>query len=203
MLPTRWNWRWMHLAAISATVVHKPRLLSDNGSSYVAADLAEYLDGQGHGSRSRCARTIRTDPGQDRALASNHEKPHLYWKTTTCLATWSVKSVRLSITTTTSVYQESLEQPDTRRRLSRPRHEDPEDQRGDQETDNPKTTLAPPICSPAKLKQKPNQSLRYKTAPVLRKTLTTDSLKSFANSGRSQTFRVSRTVSATGMTVSS
>ena len=26
-----------------ATVVHKPRLLSDNGSSYVAADLADYL----------------------------------------------------------------------------------------------------------------------------------------------------------------
>ncbi len=30
-----------------ATVVHKPRLLSDNGSSYVAADLAYYLDGKG------------------------------------------------------------------------------------------------------------------------------------------------------------
>ena len=31
----------------SATVVHKPRLLSDNGSSYVATDLAEYLDDKG------------------------------------------------------------------------------------------------------------------------------------------------------------
>ena len=31
----------------SATVVHKPRLLSDNGSSYVAADLADYLDEKG------------------------------------------------------------------------------------------------------------------------------------------------------------
>ncbi len=30
-----------------ATVVHKPRLLSDNGSSYVAADLAKYLDTNG------------------------------------------------------------------------------------------------------------------------------------------------------------
>ena len=30
-----------------AMVVHKPRLLSDNGSSYVAADLADYLDGKG------------------------------------------------------------------------------------------------------------------------------------------------------------
>jgi transposase InsO family protein len=31
----------------SATVVQKPRLLSDNGSSYVATDLAEYLDDKG------------------------------------------------------------------------------------------------------------------------------------------------------------
>jgi transposase InsO family protein len=31
----------------SAKVVHKPRLLSDNGSSYIAGDLAEYLKGKG------------------------------------------------------------------------------------------------------------------------------------------------------------
>ena len=31
----------------SATVVQKPRLLSDNGSSYVAADLADFLEGKG------------------------------------------------------------------------------------------------------------------------------------------------------------
>ncbi len=30
-----------------AMVAHKPRLLSDNGSSYVAADLADYLDDKG------------------------------------------------------------------------------------------------------------------------------------------------------------
>ena len=29
-----------------ATVVHRPRLLSDNGSSYIASDLAKWLDGQ-------------------------------------------------------------------------------------------------------------------------------------------------------------
>ncbi len=27
-----------------ATVIHKPRLLSDNGSSYIAGDLATWLD---------------------------------------------------------------------------------------------------------------------------------------------------------------
>src|SRR3982751_524710 len=29
------------------TVVHRPRLLSDNGSSYVAGDLARWLDAKG------------------------------------------------------------------------------------------------------------------------------------------------------------
>jgi putative transposase len=31
----------------SASVLHKPRLLSDNGSSYIAGDLAEYLEDKG------------------------------------------------------------------------------------------------------------------------------------------------------------
>jgi transposase InsO family protein len=30
-----------------ATVIHKPRLLTDYGSSYVAADLADYLEARG------------------------------------------------------------------------------------------------------------------------------------------------------------
>jgi transposase InsO family protein len=31
----------------SAKVVHKPRLLSDNGSSYISSDLAEWLQDRG------------------------------------------------------------------------------------------------------------------------------------------------------------
>lgn len=38
-----------------ATVLHKPRLLSDNRSSYIAGDLAEYLEDKGMEARSRCA----------------------------------------------------------------------------------------------------------------------------------------------------
>jgi putative transposase len=34
------------LAASGLNVVHRPRLLSDNGSSYVASDLADWLDKQ-------------------------------------------------------------------------------------------------------------------------------------------------------------
>ena len=57
-----------------ANVVHKPRLLSDNGSSYISGDLAEWLED--HGMDSRSGRTVSpANPGQDRALASNAEEP--------------------------------------------------------------------------------------------------------------------------------
>jgi len=57
----------------SAKVVHKPRLLSDNGSSYISSDLAEWLK-PWHRARSR--RPVPSaDPGQDRALAPDPQEP--------------------------------------------------------------------------------------------------------------------------------
>ena len=56
----------------SAKVVHKPRLLSDNGSSYISSDLAEWLKDRGISSR----RPLPSDPGQDRALAPDAQEPH-------------------------------------------------------------------------------------------------------------------------------
>jgi hypothetical protein len=56
------------------TLVHRPRLLSDNGSSYVASDLADWLDKQNI-EHVRGAPTIRR-PGQNRALASDAQEPH-------------------------------------------------------------------------------------------------------------------------------
>ena len=53
-------------------VVHKPRLLSDNGSSYVSGNLAEE---QRHEALARGA-ISSTDPGQDRTLAPNSQEPH-------------------------------------------------------------------------------------------------------------------------------
>ena len=58
-----------------AEVVHKPRLLSDNGSSYIAGDLADWLEDQGM-DHVRGAPKPSSDPGQDRALASDPEEPH-------------------------------------------------------------------------------------------------------------------------------
>jgi putative transposase len=54
-------------------VIHQPRLLSDNGSSYISADLAKWLNGQ-HGARPRRALSS-DDPRQDRALASDAQEP--------------------------------------------------------------------------------------------------------------------------------
>ena len=57
------------------TVVHRPRLLSDNGASYVATDLAQWLDQQKM-EHVRSAPLSPADPGQDRALASDAQEPH-------------------------------------------------------------------------------------------------------------------------------
>ena len=61
----------MALAALGcdrATVQHKPRLLSDNGPTYIAGELAEYIEAQKM-SHVRRAPDASTNTGQDRALA--------------------------------------------------------------------------------------------------------------------------------------
>jgi putative transposase len=62
-----------------AHVAHKPRLLSDNGSSYVSGELAEWLGDKkmGHVRGARQRGTVSSaNAGQDRALAPDPEKPH-------------------------------------------------------------------------------------------------------------------------------
>ena len=56
-----------------AVVRHKPRLLSDNGSCYISADLAKWLEGRKHETCPRRA-IPSADPRQDRTLASDHEE---------------------------------------------------------------------------------------------------------------------------------
>lgn len=53
-------------------VAHRPRLLSDNGASYIAGDLAEWLEDKGMDH----VRGAPPDPGQDRVLAPDPEEPH-------------------------------------------------------------------------------------------------------------------------------
>ena len=56
------------------TVVHQPRLLSDNAASYVATDLAQ----AGSPRDGACPQRPLSpaDPGQNRALASDAQEPH-------------------------------------------------------------------------------------------------------------------------------
>lgn len=57
-----------------ANVHHRPRLLSDNGPSYIAGELADYIEAQ----RMSHVRGAPFHPhaGQDRALAPDPEEPH-------------------------------------------------------------------------------------------------------------------------------
>ncbi len=56
-------------------VAHRPRLLSDNGSSYVAGDLADWLGSRGM-THIRGAPPPSSNAGQDRALAPDAQEPH-------------------------------------------------------------------------------------------------------------------------------
>ena len=56
-----------------AKVLHRPRLLSDNGPSYVASELGQWLEDR-HQSHPRPA-VPPDDTGQDRAVSSLDEKP--------------------------------------------------------------------------------------------------------------------------------
>ena len=82
-----------------ARVVHKPRLLSDNGSSYVAGDLADWLDSTEHGPCPRRA-LPSADPGQDRALASDAQEPHPAGELLPARRSRSARSAASSSTTT-------------------------------------------------------------------------------------------------------
>ena len=58
-----------------ANVVHKPRLLSDNGASYISGELEGLHQRQWYEPCSRCA-VSSADTGQNREMASNAQEPH-------------------------------------------------------------------------------------------------------------------------------
>jgi putative transposase len=85
----------------SATVLHKPRLLSDNGPSYIAGELAEYIEANKM-SHVRGAPCIP----RPRARSSAGTRPSRTascWKTTSCPVTSRPRSRPSSSTTTTAV----------------------------------------------------------------------------------------------------
>src|SRR4051812_11911221 len=81
-----------------AKVVHRPRLLSDNGPSYISAELAEWLDERNMG-HVRARPAIRK-PRARSSVGIKRSKTASCSKTTICPATSKLKSVGSSITTT-------------------------------------------------------------------------------------------------------
>ena len=63
----------------SATVLHKPRLLSDNGPSYIAGELAEYIEARKM-SHVRGAPCHPQTQGKIERWHQTLEKPHLAGK---------------------------------------------------------------------------------------------------------------------------
>ncbi len=128
-----------------ARVVHKPRLLSDNGSSYVSADLAEWLDDNGMEARPWRAPSP-ANPGQDRALASDAQEPHPARELLSARRSRSADRTLRRALQSPPLPREP-EEPHPGRRLLRTRPNHPVAKRKDQTRHHPETTIAASIES--------------------------------------------------------
>ena len=83
-----------------AKVMHKPRLLSDNGSSYISGDLAEWLE-EYKMDHLRGAPYHPQTQGKIERWHQTLKKTESYWRTIICRVIWENRSASSSITTTT------------------------------------------------------------------------------------------------------
>jgi transposase-like protein len=122
-----------------AEVVHRPRLLSDNGSSYISSDLAGR---QGH---DACAwgAVPSHDPGQDRALAPDAQEPHPARELRPAGRSGGADRSGCGTLQPQALPRE-LEQSHASRRLLRSRQDHSEGEGKDQTTNHPKPPLAAP-----------------------------------------------------------
>ena len=128
-----------------AKVVHRPRLLSDNGSSYVSGDLAKWLERQDM-RHIAGAPYHPHDAGQDRALASDAQEPHPARELLSARRSRSAdRGLRRSLQPSALPREHRQSHPG--RRLLRARPDHPAGTRKDQTTDHPKSTLASPQTS--------------------------------------------------------
>ena len=159
----------------SARVVHKPQLLSDNGSSYVSGDLAEWLEEQGMGhvrgapnhpqTQGKIERWHQTL--KNRILLENYYLPgdlkaHIGASSSTTIIVAITRACRTSRppTSTSDEVKPSCSN-------AKGSNETPSD------TDDCCTSAKPP-----KLKQKPSQSLPSRKPQTVAKHLTTDTSRS-------------------------
>ena len=121
-------------------VAHRPRLLSDNGPSYVSVELAAWLDKQDM-PHIRGAPYHPMTQGGDRALASDAQEPHpagelLFARP----ARGSDRSLRRPLQS--PALPREHRQSDAGRRLLRTRSNHPAGKRKDQTQNHPTPTLA-------------------------------------------------------------
>jgi putative transposase len=120
----------------------RPRLLSDNGSSYVAGDLAKWLGARNIKHTRRALSS--DDPGQDRALAPDPQEPHPVGKLLPARRPRSPdRGVRRRLQP--PPIPREHRQPHPGRRLLRPGPDHPGRTRKDQTTDH----CQPPPAAPA------------------------------------------------------
>ena len=123
-----------------ATVVHRPRLLSDNGSSYISADLAKWLDGQDM-DHVRGAPYHPMTQGKIERWHQTLEEPHPARELLPARRPRS-RDRRLRRRLQSPALPREHRQPDAGRRLLRTRPDHPHRTRKDQTTDHRKPTLA-------------------------------------------------------------
>ena len=106
-----------------AKVVHRPRLLSDNGPSYVSRRARDVADGSSHGAHTGQA-VSPDDPGQDRALAPLDEERDPAGKLLPARST-GIGDRPLRRLLQPRALSRKFEQSDAGRRVQRSRHEHP------------------------------------------------------------------------------
>src|SRR6202047_713455 len=128
-----------------AKVIHWPRLLSDNGSSYISGDLATWLNSQNM-EHTRWRALSSDDPRKDRALASDAQEPHPARKLLPAGRSRSPDRGLRRRLHSPAISREH-QQPDASRRLPRagPDHSDRKGK--DQTTDNRQSPPAAPSAS--------------------------------------------------------
>ena len=153
-----------------ATVMHRPRLLSDNGSSYVSGDLAKWLERQDM--RYAWCALSSDDAGENRALASNAQEPHPARELLSARRSRSSDRCIRRVLQPPALSREHR-QSHPGRRLLRARSNHPAGKRKDQTQDHPKPSVASPQTSRVTSTMM-RQTLSWFRPPFVSKSLTTD-----------------------------
>ena len=146
-------------------VVHKPRLLSDNGSSYIAGDLADWLIDQGMAH-------VRGAPNHPQTQGKI-ERWHQTLKNRVLLENYYLPSDleasirRLRQTLQPPPLPRKPRQPHPRRRLLRPAPDHHRQKEKDQRPDDPNATLGPSVPSRLASQDEPEPPLDSRlTCPI-------------------------------------